>query len=379
MADWTDLKRDGEFHAYLVQPYSPTTIIEEMKGVFWDQASFSAGYYTSTRTSGQLKVIEGAWRPNTLIRIEYEIPKWNYRATIGTYTAKASTSTKEGDTWTQDLELYSMLYVLSRDRGKRNTLLAPRTPVSKSMKAEFEECGIKYELDGINDIQLNSPKLLEAGTPRLSRLYALCSLSGNRIDVSPYGIPTITEYKEPSKRAATFTIWTSGKDSLVFNGISRTNDYMETPNVAIVSYTFEGENEYGDSVDQQIQAHAALQYSDQGQNRANVFPIAEYYELDDLAPASQQQAEKIALRKLEVEQHDIVEWTIPTPYLPLWEGDIVNLMITDGDRYYRGARKCLVKTVEISAPFGDLKLTLKEIASGDFGDNEENDATEGTD
>ena len=374
MADWTDLRRDGEFHAYIIQPNNLTGIGKEMEGVFWDRASFSAGYYSGTRTSGKLIVIEGSWRPDTLIRVEYEIPRWNYRHTIGTYIAKASTATLEGEYWTQELELYSMLYALNRDRGKRNTLIAPATAVSKAVEAEFKDSIFRYDASNIRDAEFSNAKLLEAGATKLARLNSVCSFSNNRIDVDPNGIITINKYIAPSDRTPVMTIQTSGRDSLVFEGIKRTNDYMEKPNIAIVSHVYQTEGEDNSIEEHQVLGFATLETSDLSKNRTSVFPIAEYYELNEMKPATLAQAEAEAMKRLEAGQHELIEWEVSTPYLPLWEGDVVFLMVDSGDEYYQGMRKCLVKNLDLSAPYGDLKLTLKEVA---YGDTNETDGLEG--
>ena len=44
---------------------------------------------------------------------------------------------------------------------------------------------------------------------------------------------------------------------------------------------------------------------------------------------------------------------------------MVSLVVPDGEERYRGARKCLVKSVDLALDTMQMKLTLKETASGD--------------
>ena len=100
------------------------------------------------------------------------------------------------------------------------------------------------------------------------------------------------------------------------------------------------------------------------------YTVTNFVSVSDLTNHSAAEAQKRAETLLKRDQRELVEWQLTTTYLPLWEGDVVELVVHDGMKDYQGVRKCLVKIVDIDLLHMTMQLTLKETASGDKGDED---------
>jgi hypothetical protein len=98
--------------------------------------------------------------------------------------------------------------------------------------------------------------------------------------------------------------------------------------------------------------------------------VTDFRTVNELSPATQATADALAKQYLAKGAVEQVEWELSTIYLPLWEGDVVDLVVRDGEAQYQGTRKCLVKSGTIDLEHMRMKLTLKETASGDWDDDE---------
>ena len=101
-------------------------------------------------------------------------------------------------------------------------------------------------------------------------------------------------------------------------------------------------------------------------NAARGYTLTDYHSETELDPPTQAQAQRLAEEYLAKASVELREWKIKTKYLPnIWEGDVINLVVPDGEEEYRGTRKCLVKAIDMAGPYLDMTITLKETASGD--------------
>ena len=87
--------------------------------------------------------------------------------------------------------------------------------------------------------------------------------------------------------------------------------------------------------------------------------ITDYRVVDSLFPATTAAAFDLATQYAN-QQKPAVEWDIETAYLPIWEGDVIALIVHDGA--YTGRRVCLVQNVDIRLGDLNMSLKLKEIA-----------------
>ena len=96
--------------------------------------------------------------------------------------------------------------------------------------------------------------------------------------------------------------------------------------------------------------------------------MTDFRSLSELSPQTVARAQQLANQYLKEQAAELITWELTTTYLPIWEGDVVDLVINDGMNAYRGVRKCLVKNIELDLATMTMHLTLKETASGDRGE-----------
>lgn len=363
--DWLDQTRRGRMRAYMVSPTKMDMIIDEITGVDWSASSISCGYYTTTRTSASLKTVGGNWKRNTFVRLVYEVPEWGYSQELGTYLVSNDNADRHNNVWETTLELHSMLFALDKEIAPESILVQPDTSVFTPMRNELDLARREHIFVSPRDFRFTKPTVFEGGNSRLSRLSALCSMSDNRIDVNGHGLVTISPYIAPAAKSASIHLSLLDKRGIVFDDVSRTTNWLEIPNQAAVRYKFSTTNENGDTYDDEITAIVyANAYAPNGANNRG-YNITHYEEITDMQPATHARAQEIAAANLAKNSREKVEWTLRTKFLPVWEGSVITLDIPDGLAEYRGRRHCLVKSVDLTGPYWDMSLTLKETASGD--------------
>ena len=366
--DWKDLTRKGELHAYLVSPNNLEIIEEELLGIDWSSLKISGAYYSDSRTSGSLRTHYANWNQDDahtpFVRIVYEIPEWNYTRELGTFIVRNDPQEIAEGTHRTDLELQSMLYALSLEFPEKKKAITPGALVSTAIKSELNDAGLAYVLDDICEYQVNGLAILENGKSRLARLFTLTEMSNNRIDVDGHGTIRLKRYIEPNIQTASCRIDLNDPRGIVKDGIKRTSNYLQQPSEAVIVYKWT-ETENGESVEHEITAKATVRAGDHASVGARGYKITAFEQVNDLSPRTAQKAQDLAYEKLRKQMQTKTEWQINTTYLPLWEGDIVELYVPYGAEQYQGIRKCLVKNIELSGEYLDMTLTLKETAGGD--------------
>ena len=364
--DWLDQTRRGRMRAYMVSPTKLDMELGEITGVDWAASTISAGYYTTTRTSATLKLVNGNWIRNTFVRLVYEIPEWGYSREIGTYLVSNDNAKRQSNAWVTTLELHSMLFALDSEIAPESVMVQTDTSVFTPMKNELALARREYSFISPRDYRFTTPTVFEGGHSRLSRLSAMCSTSNNRIDVDGHGRVTIAPYVAPAAKSPVFHLSLLDKRGIVKDGVERSTNWLEIPNQAAVRYKFSVTDEAtGETYDDEITAvvYASADAPNGANNRG--YNITHYTELMDMSPATHARAQEIARNNLKNNSHEKVEYSLFTKYLPVWEGDVITLDIPDGLAEYQGRRHCLVKNIDLDGPYWDMKLTLKETAAGD--------------
>ena len=366
--DWKDLNRKGELHAYLISPNNLEIVEEELTGVDWSSLKITGAYYSDTRTSGSLRTHNANWNADDahtpFVRIVYEIPEWNYSRELGTFIVRNDPQEISDGTHRTDLELQSMLYALSLEYPEKKKAIAPGAFASTAMRSELNDAGLAYVFDGINEYQVGTLSFLENGQSRLARMFTLTEMSNNRIDVDGHGTIRLNGYVEPNAKMATCRIDLNDPHGIVKDGIKRTSNYLQQPSEAVISYKWT-EFVNGESVEHEITAKAEVRAGDHASVGARGYKITDFEQVNDLSPKTSERAWRLANEKLRKQSATKTEWQIRTTYLPLWEGDVVELFVPYGAKQYQGVRKCLVKNIELTGELLDMTLTLKETSGGD--------------
>lgn len=369
--DYKDLTRQGELHAYMIPPQKLDDSYGELLGVDWSSLSISAGYYTDTRTSGSLDIIDGNWVRGSFLRIVFEIPEQNYRREIGTYAVVSDNAVRRNGVWKTTLELQSMLWTMNQDLTPMPLTLAKGSFASTALKRELNDAGREYVTPFGGDAKMTGPTALEGGQSKLSRAFILCNWSRTRLDVDGHGRITCKKYTEPASQTPKLSLDLLDERGVVKDGVSRSTNWAEMPSSYIVSYKYTDKDANNKSVEKEIRAEVHLSSPKAHQTLANRgYEVSVYESLNDMSPKTYARAVEIAKQKLLARTSESVEWELETKYLPVWEGDVITLEIPDGITDYQGKRKCLVKALDMTGPYLDMRITLKEVYEGVADDDE---------
>lgn len=365
--DWRDVTRTDRLVFQMVNPTDLDSTLGELEGVELSSCSLSGGYYTDTRTSGKLRVIGEGWARGSFIRIVHEIPEWDYSNELGTFLVTNDDRERENGAWAYDLTLQSMLFGLSTDAIVKPWVIAKNAMMSKAAAQCLRNAGRTYDFTGATDYQFKGARVMETGTDRLSIMYALSKLGNNRIDVDGHGNVTMTKYISPAAKAPVWRIDLQDSRGVALDGLQGSTDYLEIPNIVGVAYTYNTEKN-GKSVQQEIAASAEVSSDNPHSGAVRGYNVVDFRSLSEMTPQTAARAQQLAKQYLANDSTEHVEWQLSTIYLPIWEGDTVELVIPDGEESYRGVRHCLVKSVELSLSDMTMQLTLKETSSGDEAD-----------
>lgn len=367
--DWRDQTRRDVLTFQMVSPTNVDLTYGELDGVDLSGSSLTAGYYTDTRTSGKLRVAGDNWVRGSMIRVIHEVPEWGWRRELGTYLVTDDGATREHGEWVYELTLHSRLYGLSTDKHPRTWTIAKRARALKAMQDSLKAAGCPYVLHGPRDKTYGGAKVVESGTTRLAALFDIANTSGNRLDVDGHGRVTISPNISPSSRAASHVIDLRDERGVAEDGISRTTDWLEMADVAVVSHKYSS-RQGGKSVERELTGIARVSGSTHQAHAKRGYTVTNFKSVSDMSPETSARAQALANEALKKEQRELVEWQLTSMYLPVWEGDVVQLNVYDGLPDYRGQRKCLVKALDLELEHMTMKLTLKEAASGDKGDED---------
>lgn len=363
--DWTDAAKVNRVRVLMVDPRDVNRVLGELRGVDLSGSSLDAGYYSDTRTSGKLAVRDDGWIRGSLLRIVHEIPEWRYSNVLGTYIVTDDGARRDAGAWHYDMTLQSRLYGLSTDKLNAPWTIAANAYAETAMRqivagAEY------YDLVGAPNVyRFKGAQVMDTGTSRLSALFALTNASRSRLDVTPNGDVLIEPYVEPRYRTPKLRIDLRSSKGVASGALTRTTNWLSMPDEVVVSYKWTETSSGGQGSSQTIQREvhgSATVWQLAHQHRSNRgYRVTDHIEVRDLQPPTALRAQQLAREYLERDSGESIEWELTTIYLPLWEGDVVELYVPDGQEGYTGLRKCLVKSVSLSLDGAmPMKLTLKE-------------------
>ena len=354
---WADMGRRFRVECYMVAPRNLEHVYGKLEGVDLSESSLTGEYYTDTRTSGTLKVVNGNYIKNTLIRVVASIPERNWRRELGTFAVTGRSENRENGAIETTLDLSSMLATLSNDVAGGVWSMPRGTSAKAAVKSIVEGAGRSFvDVDSF-DAQMTQTVVLDPTKSQLAKLYSIANVTGGRLDVDGHGNITLSRYVPPSERTPAFDLSLSSPNGIVVDGVKCKSDFESVPNRVVVSYSYQrdgGSTEY---------VTATVDASGTGTDkRARGWVVADVRQLNNLSPRTREHAMEIAKQRLSRERESI-EWELKTMYIPVWEGDVVSLEVNGGE--HSGTRKCLVKSVKLDLKDMTLDLTLKETGAGD--------------
>ena len=369
---WSDTKRTDRLRVEMVCPTDITKSYGDLEGVVSASCSVDCGYYTDTRTSAKVKVIGEGWRRNSMLRLWHEVPEWDWSEPIGTYIVTDEKASRENGAWAYELTLQSLLYALSVDLLVKPWTRAKGSSALAAARSILKTCNRAYSDKGAADHKASKAVVMESGTSYLKQLFTICEETNNRLDVDARGNVTLAKRVSPSAKTPTLTIDLTDPEGVAQAGtLTRSTDYLDSSSVVAVSYKWTTQKKSGNStksVSHEINAWSRVTANDYRSSGTRGYTVTDFRSLTSMSPQTHARAQALADKYLKADNAELVEWTVDTCYLPVWEGDVVSLVVPDGESRYKGTRKCLVKSVSIDCEHWTMSLTLKETASGDKGD-----------
>lgn len=361
--DWTDQARADTLTFSMIGATNLDANQGELKDVILDKCKVSAGYYTDTRTSGEIWTSGINWKRGSRIRITHTAPGWSNH--LGTYIVVDDDCERVHGEWRQRLVLQSSLFAISKDVFTGPFTVAKNAYALAAIKKIISGTRQRPVYNRPKDRRYGSAKVYETGTSRLSALLDICSYCGNRLDVDGYGRITVGPYVKPAYKTPKLTIDIGSPNGTVHDGVKLSTDWLSMPNAATVSYKYTNSK----GTQKEVRATAWVSSRDHTAQGIRGYSVMRFEQLNECHPANYATALKKAQSILSANSLEHIEWEVTTQYLPIWEGDVVNLLVPDGQSAYKGTRKCLVKNVDIDLGTMQMALVLKETKSGDSEDD----------
>lgn len=362
--DWRSHEAsEGDIEVTMVSQNNLDTGYGVLDDVVLDGSTITGSYYSDTRTSGKLKYMNDGWIRGSFIRVKYSIPAFNYTKVFGTYLATDDPATRKNGAWTTSLTLQNAgLYSISTEIAKDPWTVAKNGKVRTAIQQILSKVNRPYIDSASNDYSMTSPIVLESGKSILEWIYALTAIANLRIDTDGNGRITIQNYIEPSNKSPIFRIDLEDARGVSLDNLQRSTDYLSVPGRAVVSYKYtETKQVNGKSTSIEHEITGSADATGYASPASRGYVITDYHSVTELTPATTAKATSLAQEYIKENSKEQVEWQLSTLYLPIWEGDVVELYIHDGPDRYQGVRKCLVKSVEFYLDTKQMDLTLKEV------------------
>lgn len=365
IVDWrSSAVSEGTITVDMVSPNNPDQVYGQLDGIIRSGSSISSAYYGDNRTSGSLKFAGDGWVLGSFLRISYTSEAAGGKRTIGTYVATENPATRKNGQWITTLTLQSAgLYTLSKDNNPYPWTLNAGAHVREAMHEILNSRNRPYSDMASSDTSVSSTIVLERGHTTQSWLYSLADIANLRLDCDQNGRTLIQDYVAPSKKTASMTLDISDSRGVIINsGIKRSTDYLSYPGESAVVFRYTTSEKDSSGKMKSVEHYITGVATATGNAAPNVrgYTVTDYHNVSELNPQTARHAQELATQYLAENSVETVEWSLSTSYLPLWEGDVVDLIIPDGVNGYSGKRHCLVKSVDIDLETMQLDLVLKE-------------------
>lgn len=358
--DWKDLTIPGRMRAWMVEPNRLGNVLGELTGVQWDACSIECGYYIDTRTTAKLVVHDGNWDGRAWIRLTWETT--DATIVIGTYVVTDEPCDSEYGRDCYELSLNSVLFALSQEFDDNPWTISKGAYTSACLKRLFNKIGHAYSDANLKEYRAEKSYVLERGKSVLDWLFDIADHTGNRVDVNGYGVVTFSRRIAPQSIPQKFILDIKDERGLIKGGLHRDTDRLNTPGRVVIHHQV-GSGDNAKDIVAHADAKGSASYSYRG------YLKVDFQSVSDMSPETYAQALKLAQQSIKEQGVQQIEWSFPIVALPIWEGTGVTLL--PHNTWYTGARKCFVKSIEMSdlnLNRPTMNLTLKECASGDKGD-----------
>ena len=357
---WKDLRVSHILNFVMVSPVDLNASYGLLEGVDLTSSTIDQGYYTDDRISGSLKVYGEGWEPGSMIRVLHMIPELDYTREEGTFIVTNAPAERSNGVWSRTLELHSKLWGLAQEKPPELWKISKNAKYLKAFGNMLSTAGYTYLIDeDANDGTFTTTRLYDACESWQTRLFDLADLSGNRIEVDGHGRIVIEPYISPSLRSPEYRFHLHDSRGMVSDDLSLTTNFATAPGRTIVRYQYSDD----DGTEHDIIGWADVQ--NEFSKNVRGYLVTDVQVVSELNPATEQKAIAVAKERLAQQSVEKIEWSVTVPYIPLHEGDVVELVIDDGYKRYQGQRLCMVKNLSWNLGDMTMRLTLKETSAPD--------------
>jgi hypothetical protein len=349
MDKWRNTERRDRFVFEQIDPLNLDISRGYLEGVVLRGSSLSEGYYTDTRISGQLEIVNANYIENSMIRIHHHVDEWDYHNVLGTFFVLLGDASYQHGVWSGVLELKSALYGLQEDYWAWNYTIPAGSYTNSVFGSIFDTCQRKYSiLSSVNNTKYAQALCHEFGKNILTSVFETCDKCNARLGVNSSGVVTVSPYINPANIAPIFEYDYDAKDSLIVSEVTRFDNGADRPGRVGVGFK---------SGDTEILAYSDVSSASSASRQRRGYTKTNIHTLSDMSPQTKAQAQQLAKNYLGEESTLTEEFEFESLYVPLHQGDTVRLTI-DGKTYI-----CLVKNVEPKfEPGMAMKIRLKAVA-----------------
>lgn len=369
--DWNDQKLKHVLKFEQVSPTSLSKTLGTLDGVILSESSITAGYYTDARCQATIVLHNGNWKRGAYIRITDTVPEENWRRVLGTFVVTNDDARYEKGAWKTTLTCYSLIWTLSQDYRSSALRIKKRGSASSALKSicKTSRCACK---DTGPEVFYKSEKVFPVGTTQLERIFEICDATQRRLDVAPDGTILFEKYKSRSSQSPKFTLNYAEANSLMHDDFARSSNLLELPDTAVVYYSWTETKKKGDE-SKEIKHDVTGEYSRTITTEAGTRPfrVAVYKQMSNneqgVEEYTSKELSKEAKRYLE-SYKERIKWTGTIQYLPIWEGDVLTLILPDRYASYSGKQKVFVQEMTLRLDTMQIQVTLRSTKSGNEND-----------
>jgi hypothetical protein len=350
--DWSDTTREDRLRFYDVDPHS-LEVRQELTGVELSGSTITWGYYTDTRVSGSIKVLNSNHIDHSLIRVVHTVPDWGYSNPLATLLVTGDDAERDEGAWLTTYECHSTLTMLADDLLRCMFCARKGNKATDLLKNLLNDCGHKYSISGsAHDYRYSSDgTALAFGASALAGVNDVCGTAGDRVDVDGNGVITISAYTTPANITPAWTLDLTDSRTNTLDDITRSSSRLSTPTREIV---------YCTTTDSKNNSVTYFGYADAttGETAAKRgYTLAEVQSVTDLT--SNAAATASAKSYLADNTDEDCEWQIKMLYMPMKTGETAYVTFPDGDD--EGRHHCLIKNIELDLSDMVMNVTFKEV------------------
>lgn len=346
---WATTHRTDRIIVQMVDPNNVDIVRGELTNVLANALSLTFNFNSDNKVSGKISALDdGSYIENSWLRIIHRVPEYNYTNELATLVPVTRTVTERAGVKVTEYTLRSALWAVSDDLFVYHLSCGSGQTTHDVFRHICDMCGRQYNIvPNARNYVYSDSVVYEIGDSVLKILYDIASMANNQLDVDGHGDITLAPYDLPKNRTPEWTLSDKDDSSLVIDSDKTlTDDVSDIINAVIVSYK---------NQDNEIVGWAGANAKEPLSHAHLGFTRAKLKQVNELEPAQQLTAERIAVSELARDLIHHKERQITCQYFPVRAGEVINY-ITDNKPV-----KCLVTNVDVSWQSKTVSLTLREV------------------